>query len=260
MLDTEGAVKALIGGRSYADSQYNRAVTARRQPGFSAFKPFIYLTALEHGLTPETVREDARIQLKGWRRRTPPTTRGPVTLTTALALSLNTVSVRLTLEMGPKAVVATARRLGIASPLDPNPSIALGTSEVSVLELASAYVPFANGGIGAAPHVIDTVRGPDGKVLYQRPPGDGPGRVMDPAYAGMMNRMMTETLAMGTRAAPICRDGRRPARPAPAGLPRRVVRRLHGVLCDGGVAGQRRSRRRRRRRARTCRWKSGARS
>ncbi|MDI4666728.1 penicillin-binding protein 1A, partial [Xanthobacter autotrophicus] len=197
VLDTDGAVKALIGGRSYADSQYNRAVTARRQPG-SAFKPFIYLTAIEHGLTPETVREDAPIQLKGWRpENSTHEYRGPVTLTQALALSLNTVSVRLALEFGPKAVVATAQRLGIASPLDPNPSIALGTSEVSVLELATAYTPFANGGIGVIAHVIDTVKGADGKVLYQRNIS-GPGRVMDPAYAAMMNHMMMETLASGT--------------------------------------------------------------
>ncbi|MFS8036513.1 transglycosylase domain-containing protein [Xanthobacter sp. AM11] len=196
-LDTDGAVKALVGGRNYADSQYNRAVTARRQPG-SAFKPFIYLTAVEHGLTPDSVREDAPVQLKGWRpENSTHDYRGPVTLTTALALSLNTVSVRLALEFGPKAVVATAHRLGIASPLDPNPSIALGTSEVSVLELAAAYAPFANGGIGVMPHVIDTVKAADGKVLYQRAVS-GPGRVVAPEYVAMMNRMMTETLATGT--------------------------------------------------------------
>lgn len=196
-LDTDGAVKALIGGKSYEESQYNRAVTARRQPG-SAFKPFIYLTALERGLTPDTVREDAPIQLKGWRpENSTHDYKGQVTLQQALALSLNTVSVRLVLEVGPKAVVATAHRLGIASALDPNPSIALGTSEVSVLELASAYVPFANGGIGVIPYVIDSVKGADGKVLYARA-ASGPGRVIDPAYAGMMNRMMEETLITGT--------------------------------------------------------------
>lgn len=196
-LDTDGAVRALIGGRSYAESQYNRAVTARRQPG-SAFKPFIYLTAIEHGLTPDSVRDDAPIQLKGWRpENSTHEYRGPVTLTQALALSLNTVSVRLALEFGPKAVVATAQRLGITSPLDPNPSIALGTSEVSVLELASAYVPFANGGIGVIPHVVDEVRGADGKVLYQRAIS-GPGRVVAQEYVAMMNQMMTQTLASGT--------------------------------------------------------------
>ncbi|MEP9349698.1 penicillin-binding protein 1A [Xanthobacter sp. KR7-225] len=196
-LDTDGAVKALVGGRSYEDSQFNRAVTAKRQPG-SAFKPFIYLAALERGLTPDTVRDDAPIQLKGWRpENASHEYRGPVTLETALALSLNTVSVRLALEVGPKAVVDTAHRLGITSTLAPNASIALGTSEVSVLELAGAYVPFANGGIGVIPHVIDEVRGADGKVLYRRNTS-GPGRVLDPAYAAMMNRMLIQTLATGT--------------------------------------------------------------
>jgi len=197
-LDTDGAVKALVGGRSYADSQYNRAVTARRQPG-SAFKPFVYLTALEHGLTPDSVRDDAPLQLKGWRPENySHDYRGPVTLTTALSQSLNTVSVRLALEFGPKAVVATARRLGITSAIDPNPSIALGTSEVSVLELAGAYAPFANGGIGVVPFVIETVTGADRNVLYRHPVAAGPGRVMDPAYVAMMNQMLTQTLVSGT--------------------------------------------------------------
>jgi len=196
-LDTDGAVKALVGGRSYQESQYNRAVTSRRQPG-SAFKPFVYLTALEAGLTPDTVREDAPLQLKGWKpENSTHEYRGAVTLTQALALSLNTVSVRLVLEVGPKAVVATAHRLGIVSNLDPNPSIALGTSEVSVLELAGAYVPFANGGIGVIPFVIESVKDADGKAIYRRA-GSGPGRVMDGAYAAMMNHMLTETLVTGT--------------------------------------------------------------
>ncbi|MGE4372245.1 MAG: transglycosylase domain-containing protein [Xanthobacter sp.] len=196
-MDPHGAVRALVGGRSYEDSQYNRAVTARRQPG-SAFKPFIYLSALEAGLVPESVMEDAPLQLKGWKpENASHRYLGAVTLQNALALSLNTVAVRLTLDLGPETVVKTAHRLGISSPLAPNPSIALGTSEVSVLELASAYVPFSNGGIGVIPHVIDTVTGPDGKILYRRQ-GTGPGRVMDVHYAAMMNHMLTQTLVTGT--------------------------------------------------------------
>ena len=133
----DGAVRALVGGRNYADSQFNRAVAAKRQPG-SAFKAFVYLTALEHGLTPDTVREDKPINVKGWQPENYSHEYfGPVTLTKALALSLNTVSVRLTLEVTPMAVVRTAYRLGIASKLEPNASIALGTSEVSMLELVS---------------------------------------------------------------------------------------------------------------------------
>ena len=147
----DGAVRALVGGRNYVENQFNRAVAAKRQPG-SAFKPFVYLTALEHGLTPDTVRDDRPIELKGWRPENfNREYAGPVTLTQALAHSLNSVSVRLTLEFGPTAVVRTAHRLGIASKLEPNASIALGTSEVSVLEIVSAYAPFANGGIAVDP-------------------------------------------------------------------------------------------------------------
>ena len=122
---------------------------------------------------------------------------GPVSLTKALAHSLNTVSVRLTLEVGPQAVVRTAHRLGIASKLEPNASIALGTSEVSVMELVSAYVPFANGGIAVAPHVIDKVRTAGGKLIY-RAHNPGLGRVIDERTAAAMNQMMQETLTTGT--------------------------------------------------------------
>jgi penicillin-binding protein 1A len=193
----QGAVRALVGGKNYAESQFNRAVAAKRQPG-SAFKPFVYLAALERGLTPDTVREDKPIDVKGWKPENYSHEYfGPVTLTKALALSLNTVSVRLTLEVGPQAVVRTAHRLGIASKLEPNASIALGTSEVSVMELVSSYVPFANGGIAVAPHVIDKVRSAGGKLLYKAH-NPGLGRVIDERSAAMMNQMMQETLASGT--------------------------------------------------------------
>jgi penicillin-binding protein 1A len=193
----QGAVRALVGGKNYADSQFNRAVAAKRQPG-SAFKPFVYLTALERGLTPDTVREDKPIDVKGWKPENYSHEYfGSVTLTKALAMSLNTVSVRLTLEVSPQAVVRTAHRLGIASKLEPNASIALGTSEVSVMELVSAYVPFANGGIAVAPHVIDKVRTAGGKLIYKAH-NPGLGRVIDERYAAMMNQMMQETLASGT--------------------------------------------------------------
>jgi penicillin-binding protein 1A len=195
-LTPDGAVRALVGGKNYNESQFNRAVSAKRQPG-SSFKPFVYLTALEHGLTPESVREDRPIALKGWK---PENYRheyfGPVTLRQALANSLNTVSVRLTMEFGPAAVIKTAHRLGISSKLEPNASIALGTSEVSPLELVSAYVPFANGGLAVTPHVVMRVRSGT-RVLYVRQ--DRPlGRVIDPTYVAMMDSMMHETLASGT--------------------------------------------------------------
>jgi penicillin-binding protein 1A len=193
----QGAVRALIGGRNYGESQYNRAVAARRQPG-SAFKAFVYLTALEHGLTPDTIRDDRPINVKGWQ----PDNYGheyfgPVPLAKALALSLNSVSVRLTLEMTPDAVVRTAHRLGIASKLEPNASIALGTSEVSPLELVGAYAPFANGGFAVMPHVIARITNAKGKLLYAFPQ-EQLGRVIDPRYVAMMNAMMEQTLTIGT--------------------------------------------------------------
>src|SRR5215467_12721020 len=193
----DGAVRALVGGRNYAESQFNRAVAAKRQPG-SAFKPFVYLAALEHGLTPDTVRDDKPIMLKGWKPENySHEYHGPVTLTQALALSLNTVSVRLTLEVGPRAVAKTAYRLGIASKLDANPSLALGTSEVSLIELTGAYAPFANGGDAIVTHVVERVRTRAGKVLFARAPANL-GRIIEPRHVAMMNAMMRETLVSGT--------------------------------------------------------------
>lgn len=193
----QGAVRALVGGRNYSESQFNRATAARRQPG-SAFKPFVYLSALEAGLAPDTVRQDAPINVKGWKPENYTHEYfGPVTLTQALSMSLNTVAVRLALEVGPASVVRTAYRLGISSKLQPNASIALGTSEVSLMELTGAYAPLANGGFKISPHVIVRVKAKDGKVLYSRA-DDGLGRVVDPSYVAMMNLMMQETLLSGT--------------------------------------------------------------
>jgi penicillin-binding protein 1A len=194
----DGAVRAMVGGRNYADSQYNRAVTAKRQPG-SAFKPFVYLTAIEAGLTPETIRQDAPLDVKGWKPENYGHEYfGAVTLTQALAMSLNTVAVRLALEVGARNVARTAHRLGISSKLDANASIALGTSEVSLTELVGAYAPFANGGRGVAPHVVSRIRTVEGnKVLYTRS-ADRLGQAIDPRHAAMMNTMMQETLLSGT--------------------------------------------------------------
>ncbi|MGH6851625.1 MAG: transglycosylase domain-containing protein [Methylocella sp.] len=196
-LAPDGAIKALVGGRNYADSQFDRAASAKRQPG-SAFKPFVYLAALESGLNPDSVREDAPINVKGWQPENYSHEYfGPVTLTRALSLSLNTVAVRLGLEVGPKAIARVAHRLGIVSELSANPSIALGTSEVTPLEIATAYVPFANGGIGVQPHIISRVKTASGKLLYQRKRARN-GRVIAQNHVAMMNTMMQETLLTGT--------------------------------------------------------------
>jgi penicillin-binding protein 1A len=193
----DGAVRAMVGGRNYAESQFNRAITAKRQPG-SAFKPFVYLTAVEAGLTPESIRQDAPLDIKGWRPENYTHEYfGSVTLTQALAMSLNTVAVRLGVEVGPKNVVRTAHRLGISSKLEANASIALGTSEVSLNELVGAYAPFANGGVGISPHVVTKIRTNEGKLLYMRQP-ERLGQVIEPRHVAMMNTMMRETLLSGT--------------------------------------------------------------
>ena len=235
----DGAVRAMVGGRNYAESQYNRAVTAKRQPG-SAFKPFVYLTAIEAGLTPETIRQDAPLDVKGWKPENYSHEYfGAVTLTQALAMSLNTVAVRLGLEVGPKNVVRTAHRLGISSKLDANASIALGTSEVSLTELVGAYAPFANGGRGVAPHVVNRIRTVEGnKVLYARP-ADQLGQVIDPRNVAMMNTMMQETLLSGTaRKAEIPGWIRRRQDRHQPGFPRRLVHRLHRQSRHRGLARQ----------------------
>jgi penicillin-binding protein 1A len=196
-LDGDGAIRALVGGRSYSESQFDRVTSAKRQPG-SAFKPFVYLAALEKGLTPETTREDAPLNIKGWQPENyAKEYRGQVTLTEGLSQSLNTVAVRLGLEVGPKTVAHVAQRLGIKSKLDVNASIALGTSVVTPLELVSAYTSFANGGLSVSPYVITEVISREGDLIYTR--ADSQARqVIDPAYLAQLNVMMRETLKTGT--------------------------------------------------------------
>lgn len=197
-MQPDGALRALVGGRNYEASQFNRATVARRQPG-SSFKPFVYLAAMEAGLTPNTVREDSPVNYKGWAPKNyDHGYRGAITLRDALALSLNTVAAKLAIEVGPRAVVQVAQKLGINSPLQAVPSLALGASEVTPLELVSAYAAFANGGEGVIPYVIAQVKTADGRVIYRRPNGGGLGRVMDPMTVAMMNDMMHSTFVIGT--------------------------------------------------------------
>ena len=198
VVDGTGAVRAMVGGRSYAKSQFNRAVDARRQPG-SAFKPFVYLTAIEQfGFRPDTVMIDEPVTFGEWSPKNyDGKHRGPVTLKQALALSINTVAAQLADQVGPEAVVQTAKRMGINSPLAANPSIALGTSEVSLLDLTGAYAPFANGGYAVAPFVIQRIRTPEGDVLFERT-GSGLGRVASIETVAVMNDMLQATVEMGT--------------------------------------------------------------
>ncbi|CAM5211182.1 peptidoglycan glycosyltransferase OS=Bosea thiooxidans OX=53254 GN=SAMN05660750_04657 PE=3 SV=1 [Bosea thiooxidans] len=196
-LAPDGAIRALIGGRDYTKSQFNRATAARRQPG-SSFKPFVYLTAIEKGMTPDTIRDDSPVSIKGWEPENYSRTfRGPVTLQTAFAHSLNTVVARLIQEVTPREVVRTAQRLGISSPLQANPSLSLGTSEVTPLEMTAAYASFANGGQSVLPYVIREVRSTSGKVVYARKANNF-GPVIQPQTLAMMNTMFHAVMTGGT--------------------------------------------------------------
>jgi penicillin-binding protein 1A len=197
VLDSQGGVKALVGGRSYSTSPFDRALKAERQPG-SAFKPFVYLPALENGYTPDSRAYDGPTTVAGWSPRNHSGTyQGEVSLRDAMAYSLNTVAARLGAEVGGWRVVRTAKRLGIHSKLHSNPSIALGTAEVNLLELTGAYTPFANGGQGVMPHIIQRVRNGDGKVLYQRQRSTT-GQVVALPYVAEMNDMLNTTVLRGT--------------------------------------------------------------
>jgi penicillin-binding protein 1A len=168
VMKPDGAVSAMIGGVDYTESPFNRAVQAHRQPG-SAFKPFVYMAALEAGLTPWDVRNDEPVDINGW---TPTNfggrAYGELTLADALAHSVNTITANLAQEVGLDAVIDAARRCGITSHLVANASLALGTSEVTPLELTSAYGAIASGGIKVTPYMVTEVDGADGKPLYKR--------------------------------------------------------------------------------------------
>jgi penicillin-binding protein 1A len=197
VLDMRGAVLAMVGGKSYIRSQFNRAVKARRQPG-SSFKPFVYLTALDQGMTPDSIAVDEPVRIGDWEPENYKRKYlGRVSLKKAMALSLNTVAAKLAVEVGPANVITTAHRLGINSELVPNASIALGTSEVTLLEMTSAFAPFANGGAAVAPFVVTRIISRDGKIIYERH-GGGLGRVVDTWQVGAMNTMLREVVRSGT--------------------------------------------------------------
>ncbi len=193
----EGAVRAMIGGRDYRHSQFNRATQARRQPG-SAFKSFVYLAAFEEGYKPESRLQDAPLTVNGWSPRNfSGEFRGDVSLREGMALSLNSVAVRLFQDVGPQRVAAVARRLGITGELTVHPSLALGSSEVTLLELTGAYATFANGGHGVVPHGVQEVRGPGAEVFYRRG-GSGLGRVIDADHVNLMNDVLSAVIGWGT--------------------------------------------------------------
>ncbi|WP_374449361.1 transglycosylase domain-containing protein [Stella sp.] len=201
----DGGVQAMVGGRDYAESQFNRASQAMRQPG-SAFKPFVWLAALETGWRPESPIVDQPVRIRNWSPRNfNGRYLGEISLAQALAQSVNTVSVQLVQRIGVDRVIQTAHRMGVTSELGRDASLALGTSELTPVELAGALAPLANDGNGAIPYAIREIRDRSGRILYRRT-GTGPGRVVAPEIAGEMNRMLAGTIETGTaRAANIGR-------------------------------------------------------
>ncbi|MEA3017395.1 MAG: penicillin-binding protein [Sphingomonadales bacterium] len=166
-LDRDGAVRALIGGRDYSSSSYNRATQANRQPG-SSFKLFVYLAALESGYTPASTVQDAPLTIAGWSPRNDSGRySGAVNLRQALAFSINTVAVRLAQEVGTRTVADMAQRFGITTRVNTNPSMALGTSEVRLIDMTRAYASVASGGTAVMPYGIRRVTTADGTLLYQ---------------------------------------------------------------------------------------------
>ncbi|HEX9159528.1 MAG TPA: PBP1A family penicillin-binding protein [Rhizomicrobium sp.] len=168
VMKTDGAVSALIGGRDYDSSAFNRATQAKRQPG-SAFKPFVYLAALENGMSPWDTRDDEPVDINGWS----PTNYngqnyGTVTLASALAHSINTITAGVAQDVGIDKVINAARRCGITSPLQAIPSLALGTSDVTPLELTAAYATFASGGLHVSPYFVTAVEDNAHHSLYER--------------------------------------------------------------------------------------------
>jgi penicillin-binding protein 1A len=191
-----GAVRAMVGGRNYRQSSFNRAVLARRQPG-SAFKPLTWLAALEKGVRPDDSILDAPIRIGSWspadseRRYL-----GEITVEEALAQSINTSAVRLLLQAGgPRTVARLAARLGITDKLPNDASLALGTGEVGLLELSSAYAAFFNGGARITPFAVEALRAGGNFSIAARAP---PASVIDPDLAAMMARMLTAVVTRGT--------------------------------------------------------------
>lgn len=198
VIDNEtGAVRAMVGGRDYLKSQFNRATQARRQPG-SSFKMFVYAAALEDGLTPGTVRFDMPVTIQNWRPRNyGGEYMGAVTLSYALAESLNTVAAQIGNEIGVEKVTALAHEFGVRSDLHNFPSITLGSDEVTLMEMTTGFGVLAKGGLQMSPYIIEEIRNSRGEVLYQRPPVRAP-RIYPESLVGDMNSMLSRVVVAGT--------------------------------------------------------------
>jgi penicillin-binding protein 1A len=196
--DNDGAVRAMVGGRSYVESQFNRATQARRQPG-SAFKPIVYAAAFENGVTPQTRFVDQPIEISGWR----PTNydnqyRGAMRVTDAVAQSINTIAVQVSEKIGRPKVIEMAHRLGIRAEIPRGEAgIALGGFSTTLADLTAAYIPFATGGRAAKPYAILEIADGRGNVLYRREPRPA-APVVDARVARDMTHVLYQVMTTGT--------------------------------------------------------------
>ncbi|SMF48714.1 penicillin-binding protein 1A [Xaviernesmea oryzae] len=200
MIENGGAVRAMVGGRDYGESQFNRATKALRQPG-SSFKLYTYSAAMENGFTPESVISDAPITWRGWSPQNYGRSyKGKVTLLSAMAQSLNTVPVRLAKDyLGTEVIAKTAKAMGIETPLRTDKTIPLGTSEVTVLDQATGYAVMPAGGMQSRRHGIEQVLGYGGEVLYDFNRDEPPAkRVLSEQAMSSMNRILTQIPVIGT--------------------------------------------------------------
>lgn len=196
-IDGQGKVRVMVGGTDYATSPYNRAADARRQAG-SAWKPFVYLAALEAGATPEMSVSDEPVSIGTWSPQNyAGGYLGPITLETAVAQSVNTVAARMADEVGRPTVAAAAKRAGIMSAVNTDPAMALGTSLVSPLEMTQAYTAFANGGDRVAAYGIERIRTTGGAVVWQRRGLASAPAIENPALSEL-NQMLRAVVASGT--------------------------------------------------------------
>ena len=194
-----GAVRAIVGGRDYGESQFNRATHARRQPG-SSFKPFVYAYAMENGFTPKTRVNGGSITIRGW---TPKNYGGRgfgmVDVTTALVRSINTVPVRIAAQLGRGPIVKLAAEMGVESPLSAEPAMPLGTNEMTVIEQATGYGVFMSGGFTTNRHAIVQITDTQGNTLYDfKRDGEKPRRVLSDKATRAMNVMLTQVTEWGT--------------------------------------------------------------
>ncbi len=200
MIENGGGVRAMVGGRDYGESQFNRATKALRQPG-SSFKIYTYSAAMEHGMTPDTVVTDRAVTWRGWSPRNYHDAHsGPVTLTVAIAKSINTIPVILAKDvLGIDAIVNMAKAFGVETPIRRDKTIPLGTSEVTVLDQATAYAVFPAGGVQSRRHGITQILSDDGRAVYDFNRDEpAPKRVLSEKANAYMNQMLTQIPVIGT--------------------------------------------------------------